>query len=91
MPVHDWTRVEAGIFHDFHTVWTVALRNALNEGLLPQGYYALAEQHAGRAITDVLTLHASAAAEEPGSKADMRWETTAARLSVRLIDFFDPV
>jgi hypothetical protein len=33
----------------------------------------------------------SAAAEEPGSKADMRWETTAARLSVRLIDFFDPV
>jgi hypothetical protein len=65
MPVHDWTRVEAGIFHDFHTVWTVALRNALNEGLLPQGYYALAEPHAGRAITDVLTLHVSAAAEEP--------------------------
>jgi hypothetical protein len=59
MPVHDWTRVEAGIFHDFHTVWTGALRNALNEGLLPQGYYALAEQHAGRAIADVLTLHAS--------------------------------
>lgn len=20
MPVHDWTRVEAGIFHDFHDV-----------------------------------------------------------------------
>jgi hypothetical protein len=65
MPVHDWTRVAAGIFHDFHTVWTVALRNTLNEGLLPQGYYALAEQHAGRAIADVLTLHASPAPEEP--------------------------
>ncbi len=57
MPVHDWTLVEAGIFHDFHTVWTGSLRNALNEGLLPDGYYALAEQHAGQAIADILTLH----------------------------------
>jgi hypothetical protein len=65
MPVHDWTRVEAGIFHDFHTVWTVALRNTLNDGLLPQGYYVLAEQHAGRAIADVLTLHASPEPLEP--------------------------
>jgi hypothetical protein len=65
MPLHDWTLVEPGIFHDFHTVWTGALRNALNEGLLPQGYYALAEQHAGRAITDVLTLHASPETSEP--------------------------
>jgi hypothetical protein len=65
MPVHDWTRVEAGIFHDFHTVWTAGLRNTLNEGLLPEGYYALAEQHAGRAIADVLTLHASPETLEP--------------------------
>ena len=65
MPVHDWTRVEAGIFHDFHVVWTVFLRNALNEGLLPKGYYALAEQHAGRAIADVLTLHGSPEPQGP--------------------------
>lgn len=58
MPIHDWTRVEAGIFHDFHTVWVAAIRNALNEGLLPAGYYALAEQHAGHYVADVLTLHA---------------------------------
>lgn len=58
MPVHDWTRVEAGIFHDFHTVWIGGIQTALNGGLLPKGYYALAEQHAGRFITDVLTLHA---------------------------------
>jgi len=43
MPVHDWTLVDAGIFHDFHTVWIGALRNVLSEGLLPEGYYALAE------------------------------------------------
>jgi hypothetical protein len=59
MPVHDWTRVEAGIFHAFHTTWTGGLQNALNEGVLPEGYYALAEQHVGRPITDILTLHAS--------------------------------
>ena len=38
MPVHDWTRVEAGIFHDFHTVWIGGLRTALNRALLPPGY-----------------------------------------------------
>ena len=65
MPIHDWTRVEAGIFHDFHVTWIPEIKKALNGGLLPQGYYALAEQHAGRAIADVLTLHASPALPEP--------------------------
>jgi hypothetical protein len=65
MPVHDWTRVEAGIFHAFHTTWVAAIQNTLNEGLLPKGYYALAEQHAGRPVTDVLTLHASPAPAAP--------------------------
>src|SRR3954453_19729491 len=64
MPVHDWTRVEDGIFHDFHVGWIPELRTVLNSGLLPEGYYALAEQHAGRAIADVLTLHASPALSE---------------------------
>ena len=65
MPVHDWTRVEAGLFHDFHTAWTIEIRKALNNGLLPEGYYALAEQHAGRMIADILTLHASPPPERP--------------------------
>ena len=65
MPVHDWTRVDAGIFHDFHLTWMGVLRTALNEGPLPDGYYALAEQHAGRAIPDILTLHASPEPVEP--------------------------
>jgi hypothetical protein len=34
MPIHDWTRVNAGLFHDFHQSWTVTLRNALNAGVL---------------------------------------------------------
>jgi len=56
MPVHDWTRVNAGTFHDFHSAWVVHLKEALNGGLLPEGYYAMAEQHAGHVIADVLTL-----------------------------------
>jgi uncharacterized protein DUF4058 len=64
MPLHDWTHVDAGIFHAFHVAWIPELQKVLNGGLLPEGYYALAEQHAGRAIADVLTLHASQAAPE---------------------------
>ena len=58
MAVHDWTRVEAGIFHAFHNTWVGLLQTTLNEGLLPEGFYALSEQHAGRVIADLLTLHA---------------------------------
>jgi Protein of unknown function (DUF4058) len=67
MPVHDWTKVDAGIFHDFHTAWIIEIRNALNNGVLPEGYYALAEQHAGRFIPDVLALHVSPVAHDPPS------------------------
>lgn len=59
MPVHDWTRVEAGICHDFHHAWIEELKRTLNRGLLPSEYYALAEQHAGGFGPDVLTLQAA--------------------------------
>ena len=29
MPIHDWTRVEAGDFHHFHQCWVVAIRQRL--------------------------------------------------------------
>ncbi|MGL4465570.1 MAG: DUF4058 family protein [Planctomycetia bacterium] len=57
MPVHDWTRGEPGDFHDFHQRWTVALANALNEGLLPADNSAMIEQATGGPIPDVVTLH----------------------------------
>jgi len=56
MPIHDWTRVEPGDFHDFHQGWIIELRNALNQGLLPPGYMAMAEQITGRPIPDVVSL-----------------------------------
>jgi hypothetical protein len=56
MPMHDWTQVTAGVYHDFHNAWITELRNALNDGLLPPSYYALGEQRAGEIGPDVLTL-----------------------------------
>lgn len=56
MPIHDWTRVSAGTFHDFHVGWIPLLRTALNDGILPDGYYAQAEQVTGPFAPDVLAL-----------------------------------
>lgn len=56
MPMHDWTRVDAGIFHAFHHRWISAISDVLNAGLLPKEYYALPEQVAAGFGPDVLTL-----------------------------------
>ncbi len=57
MPIHDWTRVDAGLFHHFHQDWTIELCRALNAGRLPPGFTALTDQQTGGPIPDVLTLH----------------------------------
>ncbi len=64
MPIHDWTRVDAGLFHHFHHRWTDALCDALNGGTLPPGYFALIEWKTRGPIPDVLTLNLSAPADE---------------------------
>lgn len=56
MPIHDWTRVNPNLFHDFHQTWSIAIRNALNGGLLPKGFSALVEQHTGGVVPDVIAL-----------------------------------
>jgi hypothetical protein len=57
MPVHDWTRVDDGTYHDFHNAWIIHLKEALNGGVLPKNYYAQSEQHSLEYVADVLTLH----------------------------------
>src|SRR5205809_8143781 len=64
MPVHDWTRVTAGVFHAFHNAWIASLQASLNTGLLPSTYYALGEQRSGEISPDLLTLQVEA--DEPG-------------------------
>jgi hypothetical protein len=61
VPIHDWTRVDPGIFHAFHQWWTGRISDALNAGLLPPDHYALVEQvttkpRDGKFGPDVLTL-----------------------------------
>jgi len=56
MPVYNWTRVDAGIFHHFHQDWIAAICRRLNSGLLPLYYYALIEQETGEDGLDVRTL-----------------------------------
>ena len=74
MPVHDWTRVPAGTFHDFHNRLIAHLTEVLNQRLLPEDYYAQSEQRIDDIVADVLTLRRPRSAksdrpEPPGGTA----------------------
>jgi hypothetical protein len=56
MPMHDWTKVKAGTYHNFHVLWMSTITNRLNAGLLPPDYFAMAEQIIGKPEADVVTL-----------------------------------
>ena len=58
MPIHDWTRVAAGTFHDLHQDWTIEIRRALNRGLLPPDYLAMIEQRVDGTEPDIITVRA---------------------------------
>ncbi len=66
MPIHDWTRVRSNRFHDFHQSWSIAIRNALNAGILPEGYFAMVEQKTGGPEPDVIALELNPTEEERG-------------------------
>ena len=82
MPIHDWTRVRANRFHDFHQGWTIALRNALNAGLLPPGYFAMAEQITGGPEPDVVALELT---PPPGSGLPAGQAVQTAPPKVRMV------
>jgi hypothetical protein len=56
MPLHNWTRVPAGLFHHFHQDWSIEIARELNRGRLPRGVAALVEQRAGPREGDVLAI-----------------------------------
>ncbi len=64
MPVHDWSRVEAGLFHHFHHSWIEELQRALNSRILPPDYDAMGEQFAGGFGLDVLKLQGTTNIDE---------------------------
>jgi hypothetical protein len=101
MPVHDWTRVDAGIFHAFHHDWITELSRALNRGLLPDAYYALPDRAKTVAIRQVGNHQVVAMVEfgspghkkhEDGLNAFLRKarEALAAGIHLLLVDLFPP-
>jgi hypothetical protein len=84
VPIHDWTRVRPNRFHDFHQSWTIAIRNALNAGQLPPGYFAMVEQKAGGPEPDVITLELNPPADtSPSSGLAVATMPPNARFVVR--------
>lgn len=65
MRIHNWKLAPSGLFHHFHQQWSTAICNSLNASLLPKGFYALIEQHAGEAVPDLLTLQRHSKSERP--------------------------
>lgn len=94
MPIHDWSRVQSGLFHHFHQDWTVEIARALNGGRLAKGYYALVEQRVDGPEPDVIAVEmkqrATATLEPPRSSLTahiasdaVRYARKANRISVR--------
>lgn len=71
MPIHDWSRVRAGMFHHFHNSWIYKLSDRLNAGVLPAGFYAAGEQVVGNVEPDVLTFQSESRPVQP-------WEESGA-------------
>ncbi len=71
MPLHDWTRVSAGIFHSFEMSWVTALRKFLNCGGLPTNFYALIQDSSIDSNSEIIepVLDTSSTPQEDGGTA----------------------
>ena len=85
MPIHDWTKVDDGVFHDFHHEWISRIKHALNNGVLPGDYYAMADQVAGPGIPDVLGLKR----QRPSSRQSTQGGGTALATAIPKVRFRD--
>jgi hypothetical protein len=52
MPIHDWSCVDAGVFHHFHKMWPVELTGVLNRRVLASPYYSLIQPCDARVESD---------------------------------------
>jgi hypothetical protein len=74
MALHDWSRVPAGLFHDFHQSWSIRIKDALNAGRLPKGLSALVEQRADTCepdLSDVLAIERQSRPPNGGDGSDV--------------------
>lgn len=52
MPIHEWSRVDPGLFHNFVQGWTVDLRRWLNQGALPNAHFAMIDMPPAATATE---------------------------------------
>jgi hypothetical protein len=64
MPIHDWTRVTAGTWHDFHVAWVVAIQSQFNQGFLPPNYYAQIEPDSENTKQEYVIIDTSSSSAE---------------------------
>jgi hypothetical protein len=88
MPLHDWTRVPASVYHHFHQMWSTTLCTALNAGFMPKGYAALVEQRAGTREADVLALRAPGFPKAGGGVATLERPKTRVVRQAKDIDAY---
>ncbi len=69
MPIHDWTRVSAGGFHNFHQDWTIEIYRTLNRGVLPTGYAAYVDLRVSGLEPDVVAIQSDPPATLRGGQA----------------------
>ena len=88
MPIHNWKPGFSWLFHDFHQEWIGSIKHALNGGLLPPDYYAMAEQVTVGVTPDVLTLRDRT---EPDVTVDSEGGVLVAEPRTRVIQTLDGV
>ncbi len=72
MPMHDWSKVTPGEFHDFHNEWISTTRRALLDGILPAHYYASIDQHVMGFVPDVVTLKSGTPRRGPAGPVELK-------------------
>ena len=84
MPIHDWTRVQSGLFHHFHQDWSVEIARTLNRGLLAKGYYALVEQKVDGPEPDVIAVEMKKRAKPAGGSPTATLDPPKAALTAHI-------
>ena len=103
MPIHDWPRVDADVFHTFRHRWLGALCDALNAGRLPDDHFALIEpvrgtdriavrRQQGRtvAVVEIVSPGDKATADAMRGVVDTIARAIVEHVHVLIVDLFPP-
>lgn len=85
MPMHNWTKVPPGTYHNFHYRWIAAIMDQLNAGLLPPGCFAMAEQVIGGPEPDVVALKGFEVSDQSIAQSTLVLAVPASKPSTSLV------